>query len=86
MIPERVTKEQYQEMLFKKCEDNHIWLNKMVYILPSDDDKIKLADMILDKLQQKSTQIPSDGITSEIDVVRELAILTPVLYLKVNWS
>lgn len=85
--PEKIPELRYNEMALEKCEENHIWLNKVVYgIHPSDQDKIKLADIILKKLHNKSTQIPSHGITSDMDVMRELAELTPELYLRINWS
>ena len=86
MTPERIPEEEYQKQIVENCEQNHIWLNKAVYLFPTDEAKIKLADMILAKLNHKSTQIPASGITCETDVVRELAELTPMLYLSVNWS
>ena len=86
MTPERIPEEEYQKQIVEKCEQNHIWLNKAVYLSPTNDAKIKLADMILAKLNHKSTQIPASGITCETDTVRELAELTPMLYLSVNWS
>ena len=82
----QISKEDYKELVLKKCESNHIWINKRTYLFPSDDQKIQLADMILEKLKNKSTQIPSEAITSESELMRELAELTPILYLKVNWS
>jgi len=85
--PEKMSESDYVKLAMEKCDSNHIWLNKMVYyIRPSNEDKIKLADMILDKLKAKSTQIPSGGITSDSELMREMAELTPVLYLRVNWS
>jgi hypothetical protein len=84
--PEQISERVYTKRILKKLEDNHIWLNKLVYFNPTDEQKIKLAEMILDKLQEKSTQIPSHGITSEFRTIRELAELTPELYLRVNWS
>lgn len=85
-MTEKMNEEDYKNLAFKKCNDNHIWLNKMTYIIPSDEDKIRLADLILEKLRTKTTQIPAEGITSDSDHMRELAELTPVLFLKVNWS
>ena len=86
-VPEKMSKEAYCALALKKCDENHIWLNKMVYYIhPSVEDKIKLADIILDKLGTKSTQIPSSGITCDTEVIRELSELTPTLYLAVNWS
>lgn len=85
-MTDRISPEQYQKMVLEKCEKNHIWLNKMNYLCPTDDEKLKLADIILEKLNCKSTQIPSEGITSDCETIRELAELTPILYLKVNWS
>lgn len=86
-VPEKISKSEYNKLALEKCEDNYIWLSKMVYYIhPSDEDKIRLADIIIAKLSEKSTQIPSEGITDDNEGIRELAALTPVLYLKVNWS
>jgi len=86
-VPEKIPKEKYQEMVNEKLEHNHIWLNKMVYFIhPTDEEKIRLADMILYKLNTRSTQIPADGITDDSELMREMAVLTPMLYLRVNWS
>jgi len=84
--PVQILDEEYTKLVIQKCEENHIWLNKLIYLYPSDEQKIKLAESILDKLKDKSTQIPSDLITSESEVMREMAVLIPVLYLRVNWS
>ena len=85
--PEQISEKEYAKMILQKCEDNHIWLNKLTYLInPTDEQKIQLANLVLDKLRCKETQIPSHGITDEHDVVRELAELTPTLYLRVNWS
>jgi len=85
--PAKMSESDYVKLAMEKSDSNHIWLNKMVYyISPSDADKIKLADMILDKLKTKSTQIPAEGITSDSELMREMAELTPILYLRVNWS
>jgi hypothetical protein len=86
MPPEQMLKENYSELVLKKCRDNHIWLNKMAYLDPSNEMKIQLADTILNELRQSSTQIPGEGITISSEYFRELAELTPVLYLAVNWS
>lgn len=82
----KISKRAYERLILKKCEDNRIWLNKMTYISPTDEQKIKLADAILDKLNCKTTQIPSVGITDNDEKIRDLAELTPMLYLRVNWS
>lgn len=85
--PEKIPENIYNQLVLKKCEDNHIWLNKITYaICPTNEEKIALADMILEKLRAKDAQIPSRGITDDIDIVRQLAILTPELYLRINWS
>jgi len=85
--PVKMSDKEYTKLVLEKLDENHIWLNKMTYFIhPSDEEKIKLANMILDKLTCKSTQIPSKGITSDDNCMRELAELTPILYLRVNWS
>lgn len=85
-IPRRMTRREYDKRVLKKCEDNHIWLNKMTYLNPSQKQKIQLADTILEKLRRQSSQLPSEGIVGEDATMRKLAVLTPILYLKVNWS
>jgi hypothetical protein len=83
----KMSKAQYQRLVMKKVEDNHIWLNKATYYFsPTDEQKIALANMILEKLKEKSTQIPARGITDDCKGIRELAELTPILYLSINWS
>ena len=87
MTEKIMSKAQYQRLVMKKVEDNHIWINKATYYFsPTDEHKIALANMILAKLSEKSTQIPSRGITDECKGIRELAELTPILYLSINWS
>lgn len=85
-VPKRIPNQDYTKLVLKKCEDNHIWLNKMAYISPTLEQRLALADTILEKLRTKSTQIPESGITDEDETMRKLAELTPVLFLKVNWS
>lgn len=85
--PNKMSKADYQNLVVKKCEDNHLWINKMTYIFsPTDEQKIALANIILEKLQMKSTQIPSRGITDDCEGMREMAELTPMLYMSINWS
>ena len=84
---EKITEEEYNQKVIKMCEKNHIWLNKMTYFIsPTVEQKIALADMILEKLNTKSCLLPSNGITVDHEKVRELAELTPILYLSINWS
>lgn len=85
-IPVQISEEDYKKLVFEKLKNNHIWLNKMAYLSPTILQKIQLADMILEKLQNQSTQIPPDNITSDNEGMRELAQLTPILYLRINWS
>ncbi len=79
-------KEEYNNKIIEKCHVNHIWLNKLTYISPSDADKIALADMILAKLNNKGTQLPSSLVTEESEQLQKIAELTPILYLSINWS
>lgn len=87
MTPKKMSIPEYQKLVIKKCEDNHLWINKATYLFhPTDEQKIALANIILEKLQMKSTQIPSRGITDECEGMRDLAELTPMLYMSINWS
>ena len=86
IMPEKIPEDCYTKMMIEKCEENHIWLNKLSYLNADDAQKIHLANIILEKLNCKSTQLPDRGITDDLDVIRELAELTPILYLSINWS
>jgi hypothetical protein len=82
----KISEEDYTKMVIEKVEKNHIWLNKMNYLFATDEQKIALANIILDKLKCKTTQLPSHCIADEDEGMRELAELTPILYLSINWS
>lgn len=84
--PERMTEEEYALKATQRAKDNHIWLNAFSCISPTPEFKMKIGEMVLDKLNSKDCLMPSSGITSDLDVMRELAELTPVLYIKINKS
>lgn len=77
---------EYKELAYQKANDNHIWLNAMNCINPTDEFKIKLADMILEKLNFESCLIPGSSIISDDETLKKLGELTPILFLRINKS
>ena len=73
-------------MVIGKLKDNSISLNAMHCIKPTDEFKMRLADTILEILKDKKRLLPQSGITSDNENIRELAELTPILYLEINQS
>ena len=84
-MPDKISKQKYQKMVYEKAKKNHIWINAFDCIHPSDELKKHVGEVVLHMLNCRET-IPSDGITSANETVRELAVLTPILYISVNKS
>ena len=57
-MTKRMTESNYTKLVIEKTRDNHIWLNKMHYPFASDEQKIKLANMILDSLKHQINTDP----------------------------
>lgn len=81
-----MTKPAYLDLILKQSEQNHIWLNAFACIRPTDDFLIELGRKVLDMLNEKDRLIPSSGITSDIEAMREISKLSPQLILRVNKS
>lgn len=85
-MAKKISKQEYLQMVFDQADSNHLWLNAFECIRPTDELKMKIGEWVLRKLNNKENLIPSDAITSDSEVSRELAELTPMLYLRINKS
>lgn len=72
------TEEDLDVQVLAMAKENHIWLNAMACIKPTDKFKIELAEQILEMLGQRDNLLPSG--------VGRLGELTPMLYLSINKS
>lgn len=64
------------ELKAQKADENHLWLNALDYLLyPTDEQKIKLADMILAMLKDHDRTLPDPELP-----------YTRFLYLSINAS
>ena len=84
--PKQIPLSEYKDMVYKQSEENHIWLNAFSCVSPSDEFLKGVGRMVLDKLNHKDCLIPGSGITSDIDVMRELSEMGQQLILRVNKS
>jgi len=75
-----LTDKQCREIADYACA-NHMWLNAMSCIHPSDELKMQIGEQVLRWLDQKDNLLPSGA-----DHESNLAKLTPVLYLSINKS
>lgn len=82
----KITKQKYNKMVFEKAEENHLWLNAFACLNPTDKLKMEIGEWVIAKLKDPENLIPSSSITDDSEIVREIAELTPVLYLSVNKS
>lgn len=80
-----MTKEEYKDKVIEKIEENHIMLNAIHYINPTQKMKIALADTILKMLNDESKLLP-DGMITEPLYGEKLANKIPVLYLSISKS
>lgn len=78
--------QEYDKKALQAAKDNHIWLNAMNCVRPTDEFLISIGKTILSKLSKRDNLMPSDGITSNNESIRELAKLTPILYMSINKS
>jgi hypothetical protein len=75
----------YDREVLKAAEANHIWLNAMCCVKPTDEFKIGLADSILAMLNCKENLIYRDQDNPD-ETLQKLGKLTPILILKINKS
>lgn len=85
-IVDRMTEEEYAAKRLEMIQGNHIWLNALYCIRPTDEFKRHLGDTILRWLNDQERLMPSESITSDNEHARALGDLTPVLYLNINKS
>ncbi len=60
---------------------NHMWLNAMSCIRPTDELKMQIGEQVLHWLSEKGNLLPSGA-----DHESKMAQLTPVLYCSINKS
>lgn len=75
-----LTDKQCREIADAACA-NHVWLNAMSCIRPTDELKMQIGEQVLRWLDEKDNLLPSRA-----DHESDLAQLTPVLYLSINKS
>lgn len=80
------TQRQWNKKVLQMCESNHIWLNAFHCINPTPKFCEQLGRSIIEKLKDKENLIPSSLITSDAEPAREIAKLTPILYMSINKS
>ncbi len=68
------------------ARSNHLWINAFDCIRLTDELKIKIGEWVLKGLNTKENLMPSESITSDNQISRELAEMTQILYLSVNKS
>lgn len=62
-------------------ETNHIWLNAMTMLKPTDEQLKAIGQAVVNMLNQKENLIPARA-----DHDCSMAALTPMLYLRINQS
>lgn len=75
-----LTYKQCLEIAYYACA-NHMWINAMSCIRPTDELKMQIGEQVLRWLDQKENLLPSGA-----DHESNMAKLTPVLYLSINKS
>ena len=80
-----MTKEEYKDKVIEKIEENHIMLNAIHYINPTQKMKIALADTILKILNDESKLLPEGMIDAPL-YGEKLANNIPVLYHTISKS
>lgn len=76
----------YANQVLEKVSQNHLWLNAFSCINPSNDFKRSIGEWVLSQIKVPENLLPSSGITDKNKTIRELAELTPVLYVSINKS
>jgi len=67
-----MTKEASKKNILEKVKENHLWLNAISCINPTDDFKKQVGEQILDMLNEKNSLL-TNGIND-------------LLYIKINKS
>lgn len=79
-----MSKEEYKKQVIEKVQINRLSLNSLQCINPSNEFKIKLAELILAMLDDREKLLP-DGIITE-SIGEEIANKIPTLYLSISKS
>lgn len=81
-----MTKDQYNQSVIDKVQTNIISLNTMECINPTIEFKIKLAETILEMLNNSENLLPHSIVTEKVWQADKIGNLFPVLYLSINKS
>lgn len=85
-MTKKITKQEYDKRVSEMAQSNHMWLNALACIHPTQDLKIQIGEWVLKLLNDKENLLSSSGIESANKTIREVAELTPILYLSINKS
>lgn len=80
-----MTNKELKNKIIESVEQNHVNINSLLLVSPSEEDYIRMGRLIYGMLKNKDCQLPMlfDGDDDEITRIQEL---TPVLYLSINAS
>lgn len=81
-----MTEDQYNQSIIDKVRTNIIFLNAMECINPTIDFKIKLAETILEMLNNSENLLPHSIATENVWQAEKIGNLFPVLYLSISKS
>jgi len=80
------SKIKWSKKVLQKAQENHIWLNAFDCVRPTPAFCESLGRSIINKLRDEENLIPMSGITSDVEAMREIAKLTPIMYMSINKS
>ena len=80
-----MTNKELKNKIIESVEQNHVNINSLLLVRPSEDDYIRMGKLIYGMLKNKDCQLPMlfDGDEDNVTRIQEL---TPVLYLSINAS
>lgn len=80
------TKAALDKAILASVEANHIWLNAMQCVRPTDEFCAQLGRQVIAMAMERNNCLPSQYGGEPNDAVGDMAQLTPTLYLSVNAS
>lgn len=80
-----MTNKELKNKIIESVEQNHVNINSLLLVRPSEEDYIRMGKLIYSMLKNKDCQLPMlfDGDDDKVTRIQEL---TPVLYLSINAS
>ena len=80
-----MTNKELKNKIIESVEQNHVNINSLLLVRPSEEDYIRMGKLIYGMLKNKDCQLPMlfDGDDDSVTRIQEL---TPVLYLSINAS